>query len=138
LWYWGLNSGPSPWATPPALFLWRVFRDRVLQTICSGWLQTVILLISASWAAGITGMSHRHPAKKKNLFKILSGHQRSEKRRLPSFLTPISVLWKIQSPFIFLSWWVKKCWTQKDKSILLYPFWVKMPETIPQTCWGND
>jgi hypothetical protein len=27
--YWGLNSGPSPWATPPALFLWRVFWDRV-------------------------------------------------------------------------------------------------------------
>jgi hypothetical protein len=24
--YWGLNSGPSPWATPPALFLWRVFQ----------------------------------------------------------------------------------------------------------------
>jgi hypothetical protein len=20
LWYWGLNSGPIPWATPPALF----------------------------------------------------------------------------------------------------------------------
>jgi hypothetical protein len=30
-WYWGLNSGPSPWATPPALFLWRVFQDRVSQ-----------------------------------------------------------------------------------------------------------
>jgi hypothetical protein len=27
--YWGLNSRLSPWATSPALFLWRVFRDRV-------------------------------------------------------------------------------------------------------------
>jgi hypothetical protein len=26
LWYWGLNSGPSPWAIPPALFLWRFFK----------------------------------------------------------------------------------------------------------------
>jgi hypothetical protein len=34
LWYWGLNSEPSPWATPPALFLWRVFEDRVSRTIC--------------------------------------------------------------------------------------------------------
>jgi hypothetical protein len=60
--YWGLNSGPSPWATPPALFLWRVFWDRVLWTICPGWPRTVILLISASWVARITGMSHWHLA----------------------------------------------------------------------------
>jgi hypothetical protein len=32
--YWGLNLGPSPWATPPVLFLFRIFQDRVLQTIC--------------------------------------------------------------------------------------------------------
>jgi hypothetical protein len=25
LWCWGLNSGPTPWATPPVLFLWCVF-----------------------------------------------------------------------------------------------------------------
>jgi hypothetical protein len=25
LWYWSLNSGPTPWATPPAPFLWLVF-----------------------------------------------------------------------------------------------------------------
>jgi hypothetical protein len=24
-WYWGLNSGPSPWATPPALFVMGIF-----------------------------------------------------------------------------------------------------------------
>jgi hypothetical protein len=47
--YWSLNSGPSPWTTPPALFLWRVFQDSVLWPLCLGWLWTVILLISASW-----------------------------------------------------------------------------------------
>jgi hypothetical protein len=29
-----------------------------LWTICSGWLQTVVLWISASWVAGIAGMRH--------------------------------------------------------------------------------
>jgi hypothetical protein len=62
LWYWGLNSGHSPWATPRALFLWRVFQDRVLRTICPGWIWTASLLISAPWVAGTIGMSHWHPA----------------------------------------------------------------------------
>jgi hypothetical protein len=52
-----LNSGPTPWGSPPALF-WTVFWDRVLRTTCPGWLWTVILLISASWVAQITDMSH--------------------------------------------------------------------------------
>jgi hypothetical protein len=34
------------------------FGDRVLQTFCQGWLWTVSLLISASWVARITGVSH--------------------------------------------------------------------------------
>jgi hypothetical protein len=33
-----------------------------LQTICPGWLWTAFFLISASWVARITGMSHWHPA----------------------------------------------------------------------------
>jgi hypothetical protein len=28
-----LNSEPSPWDTPPALFIWRVFQDRILWVI---------------------------------------------------------------------------------------------------------
>jgi hypothetical protein len=60
--YRGLNSGPSPWATPPTLVLWRVFWDRVWWTICPGSLQTAILLISASWVARITDVSHGCPA----------------------------------------------------------------------------
>jgi ABC-type Fe3+ transport system permease subunit len=38
------------------------FWDRVSWTICLSWLQTVILLISASWVARITGVSHWHLA----------------------------------------------------------------------------
>jgi hypothetical protein len=38
-----------------------VFQDRVSQTIFPGWLQTVIFLISVSWVARITGVSHWHP-----------------------------------------------------------------------------
>jgi hypothetical protein len=37
-------------------------QDRVSWTVCPGWLWTMILLISASWVARITDMSHKHPA----------------------------------------------------------------------------
>jgi hypothetical protein len=40
----------------------RVFWDRVSWTICSVWLLTAILLISASWASRVSGVSHQHPA----------------------------------------------------------------------------
>jgi hypothetical protein len=40
-------------------FCVRYFHDRVLWTICPDWLWTSILLISASWVARITGVSHR-------------------------------------------------------------------------------
>jgi hypothetical protein len=43
-------------------FLWWVFFNIVSQTICLGWLWTAVLLISAPWVAGITGVSHLHPA----------------------------------------------------------------------------
>jgi hypothetical protein len=65
--YWGLNSGP-PWATPPALFCDGIFRDRVSWTIYPSWLWTAILLISASWVARITGVSHQCPAQQ--TFKV--------------------------------------------------------------------
>jgi hypothetical protein len=55
-----LNSGPIPWATPPALVCDGFFQDRVLQTICLGWLQTANLLISASSIPRTTGVSHWH------------------------------------------------------------------------------
>jgi hypothetical protein len=43
----------------PGLFCKQFFQDRVSRVICPGWLWTVILLISASWVARITGMSHQ-------------------------------------------------------------------------------
>jgi hypothetical protein len=42
-------------------FLWWVFQDKVSQTIFLGWLQTTILLISASWVSRIT--CHWHLAR---------------------------------------------------------------------------
>jgi hypothetical protein len=56
-----LNSGSSPWAAPPALFGKGILQHRVSQTICPGWLQTVILLISVTRVDRITGMSHPAP-----------------------------------------------------------------------------
>jgi hypothetical protein len=38
------------------------FWDRVSRTVCPGGLRTAILLISASWVARITGVSHQCPA----------------------------------------------------------------------------
>jgi hypothetical protein len=57
-----LNSGPTIWATPPDFLFEGYFRNRVSWTICPGWLRTTILLISASWLARITDVSHRHQA----------------------------------------------------------------------------
>jgi hypothetical protein len=34
-WYWGLNSGPSPWTTPPVLFCDGFFNS-ISRTICPG------------------------------------------------------------------------------------------------------
>jgi hypothetical protein len=60
-----LNSGPLPWATPPALFCDGFFQDRVFP----GWLRTSNLLISASWEARITGVSQWHLAR--NFFSLI-------------------------------------------------------------------
>jgi hypothetical protein len=46
LWCWGLNSGPTPWAIPPALFCDRCFRNRVLGTICLDGFELLCLLSS--------------------------------------------------------------------------------------------
>jgi hypothetical protein len=43
----------------------------VSQTVCSGWLQTEMLLVSASWVARITGMSHQHPTECMFLNRVL-------------------------------------------------------------------
>jgi hypothetical protein len=57
----GLYSGPpaeySHHQAPTPSF-YGFFQDRISRTIYLGWLQTMIPLISASWVARITGMSH--------------------------------------------------------------------------------
>jgi hypothetical protein len=58
VWTQGLHLEPFH----QSFFVMGFFRDRVLQTICLGWLQTVILLISASLVARITDRTHQHPA----------------------------------------------------------------------------
>jgi hypothetical protein len=59
-----LDSGPTPWFTPPALFCDGYFWDRALRTIYLVWLWTTILLISAFWVARITGVSLWHLTKR--------------------------------------------------------------------------
>jgi hypothetical protein len=56
LWYWVWTKGLHLESLHH--FCNGVFRDRVSWTICQGWFQIVILLISASWVARITGVSH--------------------------------------------------------------------------------
>jgi hypothetical protein len=41
---------------------WFSFQDRVLRTICQGWLQTMVLLISASWVVRITEVRYQQLA----------------------------------------------------------------------------
>jgi hypothetical protein len=60
--FWGLNSGSTPWATLPALFVMGSFRDGSQELLVRGRLQTMILLISASWVTRITGVSQWRPA----------------------------------------------------------------------------
>jgi hypothetical protein len=61
-----LNSGSTSWATPPTpplhFYCDGFFWDRVSWTNCMGWLWNVLLLISASWVAWITGVTHQHMA----------------------------------------------------------------------------
>jgi hypothetical protein len=60
-WYCGLKLGPTPWATPLALFCespFGFFKIGSLELFPQAGLQTAILLISASWVARITGVSH--------------------------------------------------------------------------------
>jgi hypothetical protein len=57
-----LGRHSATWTTLSVLFCVGYCQDRVSWTICLGWLRIVILLISASRVARITGVSHRHPA----------------------------------------------------------------------------
>jgi hypothetical protein len=60
-WDWGLNSGlhTSTLCLTPSVHFDGYFGDGALRTICLGWPQTVILPISVSQVARITGVSHQ-------------------------------------------------------------------------------
>jgi hypothetical protein len=55
-----LGRRSTTWVAPPAHFCDGLIWDRVSQTISPDWFQTRIFLISASWVARITGLSHRY------------------------------------------------------------------------------
>jgi hypothetical protein len=52
----------EPLCLPLPPFLLIVFLDRISKAIYPGWLQTMILLISAFWVARIIGVSHQRLA----------------------------------------------------------------------------
>jgi hypothetical protein len=62
--YWGLNSGPTSWATHQLFFVMGFFEIGSCELFAwVGFEPThMILLISASWVAGMTGMSQWRPA----------------------------------------------------------------------------
>jgi H+/Cl- antiporter ClcA len=57
LWYWGLNSGPTPWATPPALFVFSIIKIGSHELFAQAGFE-----LWSSWVARIVGMSHQCPA----------------------------------------------------------------------------
>jgi hypothetical protein len=65
--YWGLNSGPTPWATSPALCFDGIFQDRVSKNLL-GQALNCNSPVSASWVARITGMSHQVPDRAEGFF----------------------------------------------------------------------
>jgi hypothetical protein len=57
--YWSLNSGPTPGAIPPALFVKGFYQVASLSNYFSGLALNCGPLISFSWVARITGVSHQ-------------------------------------------------------------------------------
>jgi hypothetical protein len=105
--YWDLNSGPTPWATagPPSpflvtfIYLFICFWDRVFQITFLGWLWTAILLISASWVAGITGVSRQPPGW--SLFLHSFSAPLSSRGLVQVCYTLTSSMWPQFFPFFF-------------------------------------
>jgi hypothetical protein len=75
------------------------------RTMCLGWLGTSILLISASWLARITGMSHQSPATCSFLYNFLYLFlQLVFVRNDISYITLLCYLYLIISDFFTLFW----------------------------------
>jgi hypothetical protein len=78
-----------------------------LQTICLGWLLTMILLIFASWVARIIGMSHQCLAWPKNLYVQIYSH-------IPCCLSKIvaQIVGQLKYPLVGGQW-------NKNKNLIL-------------------
>jgi hypothetical protein len=81
VWTQGLHLEPLHWP----YFCEGFFEMESRRTICLGWLWTVILLISASWVARITGMSHQCPVEPCSLRTAHSHKNSCHKTRTNSF-----------------------------------------------------
>jgi hypothetical protein len=104
----GVWTRPSPWATPPALFLWWIFFEiGSHELFCLGWLLTMILLISSSSVARITvwaigaqpGNLFKNQPTNGNLYTWLSTFAFSLFLRIYSILTftrSDSFFWTVQ------------------------------------------
>jgi hypothetical protein len=77
----------TTWATTPVHFALVILEMGVSQTISLGWSQTMILLISASQVATITGVSHWHPA---SCLEICSRYVAQNSNSQSSCLSPQS------------------------------------------------
>jgi hypothetical protein len=75
-----------------------------LELFATGWLQTGILLISASWIARITGMSQGLLAFPYTLNITFSTN---------IILINISIIWKTNSPCPWIKWTTGKIWDQE-------------------------
>jgi hypothetical protein len=84
-------------------------QDRILRTICLGWLLTVILLISASWVARITGVNHWRWAS--IFYQVFQGQPEHVGYVVPSiFVVAISWPW-ICMPFHVVDLGPEACWS---------------------------
>jgi hypothetical protein len=81
-------------------FVMRFFWHRVSQTICPCWFQTMILLISVSWVARITGVSHWRP----DDFYLLITSKVKYLLRFICWLFVVLLLWVIFMCFMFCKW----------------------------------
>jgi hypothetical protein len=126
-WYWDWNSGPTPWATPRCDGF---FRDGgVSQTICPGRLRTTLLLISASWVARITCMSHQRLAHCAKLVK----HFPPQQAMMPNvnlFWIPLMPCFKNPSSDNYIVLSLAPYLFQKPNCLLQYILWNR--DTCPQ------
>jgi hypothetical protein len=122
IWTQGLHLEPLHQTISVVGFFWD---GGVSWTICLGWFQTSILLISASWVAGITGMRHWCPD------------------------TPCSTYYGCLSSFLFMTFPISTSRVAGITGVSQYAwaitlFWFKylctcdILDTVPDRCWGYD